>query len=688
MKKLMCTLLAACMSVGMAVPAFADSTDSKTVENLILTAKEKVAIDDSVLEFRNYYSNEANGKTQYTLNWENKDKDVALGQSVSVTIDTDGVISRYSSYDDSRSGNQMKFPEKDQEAAINAAKEFSTRMNSARAGQTGNVQASYYNYENTYSVSMERQHNGIPVGNDGIHVELDADTLKVYSYNANWTDGLKFEDGKTIDADAAKAAYQEKLGYELFYQVASEDYADTVKLVYRPKYNENAYIDAATGEAVTYEEYYRAMNAAAQESSAKDSMSGGGGASLSEVEAALVDEVSKMLSKEQAEKIARDIKEFNISSAFQLKDYNVYKDQSGRYLVRLGFRTEGEEVKYKSVSINAKTGEVVSYYGSDYVISYRETSAQKATVTAEETKKIAEDFLKAHYADKFAKTEPASVLEPQAQSVSYKRVENGVKVFNNGFTVAVDEKTKEISSFSLDWTDVSFPAADSAKEPADVYAKVLTEDNFALRYVLVPKKDSDPVVFDSKLVYAVEQDFTFDAETLEQLDYRLKPVVDAEKPQYTDIAGHYAEDCVNKLLTLDIYFSGNELRPNEAVTQKDFLTLLAKAVYQRSINENDADFYRFFIRQGIIAQDDIRPTETITRIEGITYLLNAMGYKEFANIRGIFNCPFTDIPENSIGYASIAAGLHLVSAESDAFYADSPLKRADSLIILYNYLTR
>ena len=64
-----------------------------------------------------------------------------------------------------------------------------------------------------------------------------------------------------------------------------------------------------------------------------------------------------------------------------------------------------------------------------------------------------------------------------------------------------------------------------------------------------------------------------------------------------------------------------------------------------------------------------------------------MGYKEFANIPGIFNCPFGDVEAADAGYAAIAAGLKLVGT-SDTFYANDSLRRADALIIIYNYLTR
>ena len=63
-------------------------------------------------------------------------------------------------------------------------------------------------------------------------------------------------------------------------------------------------------------------------------------------------------------------------------------------------------------------------------------------------------------------------------------------------------------------------------------------------------------------------------------------------------------------------------------------------------------------------------------------------YVEVASKAGIFNCPFADIPENMIGYATLGAAFGIVSDKSDVLDAQTNLTRADALIIIYNYLTR
>ena len=110
-------------------------------------------------------------------------------------------------------------------------------------------------------------------------------------------------------------------------------------------------------------------------------------------------------------------------------------------------------------------------------------------------------------------------------------------------------------------------------------------------------------------------------------------------------------------------FTGSEPRPLESV-------------YKNALS--------YFGMKDIKKED----SEKISRLEAIKMLLDHMGYKEFASIKGIFDCPFKDINEEDKGYGAIAAGLGLISTADSNFYKDSDLKRADALIIIYNYMAR
>jgi regulator of RNase E activity RraB len=282
--------------------------------------------------------------------------------------------------------------------------------------------------------------------------------------------------------------------------------------------------------------------------------------------------------------------------------------------------------------------------------------------------------------------QPKNRFNDETDRAEYQLIYDGVRVYNNGASVYIDAEWGEISSFNLNYTDALFPDHKLAANLSAVYDKVLSEDNFRLGYLKI--YDSETKENKAALVYAIEDNMILSAETLDKLDWSLEPIKEKEEFEYNDLYGHYAEDAAQKLLLMDICYDENMLRADDSVLQKDYLKLIARAVLNRSFAKTDEDFYNYMIRQGVLSKDNINPDAPITRISGVKYLLNALGYAEFAAIRGIFSCPFVDVAESDKGYGALAAGLGLVYSQTDTFSAQANLKRGDALIIIYNYLSR
>ena len=290
------------------------------------------------------------------------------------------------------------------------------------------------------------------------------------------------------------------------------------------------------------------------------------------------------------------------------------------------------------------------------------------------------------YKEKFENMQPKNRFNDETDRAEYQLIYDGVRVYNNGASVYIDGLSGKIRSFDLNCTDASFPDKNVAAEFDKVYDKVLSDDNFHLGYLKVYDKDTKENK--AVLVYAVEDNMILSADTLDELDWSLEPIKEKEEFAYIDLNGHYAEDAAQKLLLMDIGYDENMLRADDAVLQKDYLKLIAHAVLNRSFAKADEDFYNYMIRQGVLDKTDINPDAPITRMDGVKYLLNALGYAEFAAIEGIFNCPFADVAEGDKGYGALAAGLGLVYSQTDTFSAQANLKRGDALIIIYNYLNR
>ncbi len=683
MKKLLSVMLVVLLCIGISIPAFADEVKSEIVSELILTVKEKLKINDDEFVFSEYYQNEAESGNRYNLSWESKDE--TKSSMINVEIGENKTIYRYNFYDSAKEYGKIKYPAHTDSEAMAAAKDFFKAIDTEKHTQVIDEKITYESYENIYVYTAQRAHGLIPVFGNRVSVQIDADSLKPTYYYANWDENLTFSEGETISREQAIDAYKEKIGYELFYQVASEDYKDTVKLVYRPKYDETLYIDALSGEALDFEKLYGEEsvgggNSALKAEAAADTTA----VRLSDEEKAMLDEISKMLSKEKAESIARGISEFDITNEYTVSGYNIHKDSHGKYTGRISFdlkSDKNDKYGYRNVLIDAKTGEIISFNGYEN----SEKNDSDSEISDERVKTIAEKFLKKYYADKFNKMQKKNVFKSQGTGVDYQRIENGIRVYNNGASIYVDNNTEKISSFSLNWTDAQFPNANDVSDSEKMYEKLLGSDNFRCGYLIA--YDDNGKTKKAKLVYALEESPVFDAETLQKLNYRLKPAEEEKKPSYTDISGHYAEDAAKKLLAMDIYYPENELRPNDAVLQKDYLSLVAKVVFRYELNDEDV-FYNYLMNRGVLTKEEVNPEGRVTRIDAVRYLLNALGYGEFAKIPGIFNCPFNDVSEENKGYGAIAAGLKLVNSETDTFYGASNLKRGDSLIIIYNYLTR
>lgn len=72
------------------------------------------------------------------------------------------------------------------------------------------------------------------------------------------------------------------------------------------------------------------------------------------------------------------------------------------------------------------------------------------------------------------------------------------------------------------------------------------------------------------------------------------------------------------------------------------------------------------------------------------FVIRALKYDKVADLSDIFNCSFKDKEEIDpalIGYVVIAKGLKIVNGSGEYFRPKEELKKADALIIIYNYLS-
>lgn len=678
MRRVLSVCLVFIMLLGVVPFAFADEAESQKVAELILIAKDKLEIDDSIFAYENYHRQETAREILYSLNWKSRDE--LASSSVYVTINANGDIINYHLYNTENQMTKPKFPKKTEEEALSAAKQWLARVAKDKSEQIAEEDIRYYPEMNVYHFTAERVLGEFPVYANNVSIQLNADTLTVTDFYVNWDNGLVPAEKEIISPEKAKEIFASKAGYELFYQVVAEKGADSVHKVFRPKYDESLYVDATSGELVNFEQM-RSSLAGGTLANKNEAMMDSAADRLSPEELEMVGEIAKMLSHEKAESIARGISEFGITKDFISESFYIVKGANGTYVAQLSFAKKDKDAKdgFRNVTMNAMTGEVLSFSG------YYAFGDEKATISDAETEKLAKAFLDKYYSEKAASIVPKELFTKMPGRAEYQRVENGIRFYNNGMTLEFHPTTKQLSYFSLNWTEAEMPTNEACPVSA-ANEKALADENFRARYYVSYSEGKE---VKTSLCYAMENAAIYDAESLKPLSRNLKPQAEESELGYDDHEGHYARAYADRLLTLGIGYAGRALRPDESVTQYEYLELVMQAVLGTKRYDNDKEaFYQYLLRTGVLEKGDVRPEEAITRIEGVRYLLNALGYREFAQIEGIFLCPFADVSKEDQGYGAIAAGLGLVYGKTDTFYASTPLKRGDALIILHNYLSR
>jgi len=205
-----------------------------------------------------------------------------------------------------------------------------------------------------------------------------------------------------------------------------------------------------------------------------------------------------------------------------------------------------------------------------------------------------------------------------------------------------------------------------------------------------------------KLVYVLKsgKPFILDANTGNVINYDGKPYKEEKPAEYTDISGHYAEEKIKELVKYRIInFTDSEYRPDDEIAQKDFFTVLSKIVdryYGPIIMEDSGqdeidEMYKQLLREGIIKEDEKDPESPVMREDAVKFIIRALKYDKIADISGIFKVSFMDEDEISpelTGYVAIANGLKIVSGAGGKFNPKNNLTRAETAVMIHNYLRK
>lgn len=743
MKRKVSLILAIIMVFAVSMPGFVHAEQGMGLEEAIKFAKGLLEIPEDYAEF-NYGMSTYGGKIIWDFRWTKKG--VYEKSSIDVTMDDSGDILRYYNYNYSDTGIDKKLPNVSRSEAQKIAEDFIKKLNSqdlfdglklVERSQRSFGETSHYFY---YIAT----HDGVPVPFNNIRVTVNYDTGEIQDYNKAWTDDIEFPKADdALSMEDAEKIYKEKLGLQLTYNLAG----DKVYLAYTPVYSSQYVIDAITGEVIDPSQsmrgvYYDEMLIGRMGDSAKEQAV----PVLTPEEIKSIEESGELISQEEAEKIAREFKIFEIDDSFILDGASLRRgwDFERNYIWDLYLLKEDREAKdykYINVSLNAKTGEFISFD-----ISYPMAEGEKK-YTEEEAKKAVEEFLEKIQPEKFKNTKyeksdndviiPIMEKETDRYNFRYVRMVNGIPFVDNYLNVRFDGINGKIYGFYMNWQEVDFPSAENVLKLEEIYDFFFENVGLNLEYrknnlfsispetsravakaagvavaeaagvavdavagVAVDSVDIEKAKEVVNLIYAVnpEKPSILDAFTGELLNANGQPYVEEAPIEYTDISDHYAKEQIEALAEIGIGLEGPTFRPNEKIKQKDFLLLISQIIdrgyefYNKTALENDSEtenLYNLLIREGIVKEGEEDPEAPLTREESVKFVIRALKYDKVADLKDIFKCEFTDrdeIDADLIGYVVLAKGFNIVNGYGNYFRPKEELKRGDAIIIIYNSL--
>lgn len=689
----------------------------KGLEAAIKTVKAKFSIPEDY-KFTSNISTSESGMVYY-LNWSSSDT-INWG-NINVAVDDKGMILNYSRYLPDDYKQVKRLPSLSREDALAKAEHYIekiapglTRELKYEENYQDNIMDSSY-YLNYYRVI-----DGVPYYNDRVSVTISRDSGDLQGYYRNWSANLQFPSSKgAISLEKAEAAYAEKLGLRLIYGYTMNDDEIKVFPLYSPIY-ENSYfaIDAFTGEKYRLApgDYYGDGIQLASTAAMKEIVMDAAGVRLSPEEQKAVEEAGKLIDEKKAEEIARKSEFLGITDEYELRSYYLDRNWPGKeyvwslYFIKPSANKEYPDLDSVSMSINAGTGEITSFYrytaGSDGKDQPVNDIAKAKSVTDAFLSKYYPQYYKLLEYDRIYNEEYLSdkTVPARFYNIRYSRLVNGVPFPSNGASFNYNNLTGEITSFSLDWFEAEFPAVDKVIGVKAATDNLLEKVGLGLEYRYEYPAEAEPVTKTltaegkTVLVYTLKpgKPYYIDALTGNVVYGSGEEYKEPQKVIYTDIKGHYAEKQISVLAEFGIYLEGSEFRPSEDMSQKDFLSYLSKTLsyYGPVINEKSTEkdideMYAYLIREGIVKETEKSPDSKVTREEAVKFIIRALRYDKVADIKGIYSVSFKDassISPELYGYIAIASGLRIVNGDGTNFSPKKNITRGEAAVMIYNYL--
>ncbi|MBD5118258.1 MAG: S-layer homology domain-containing protein [Clostridiales bacterium] len=724
-KRILSLMLAPILLFSMAVPGFAAESSDSAARLAAVTKKVKNALALDTERYKEFGGQLTEGELAPTwrLSWSGEDGSLEIAASES------GSIISYYRYDNDETWDSapLSLPKSDPAEAKDAAAAFLKQV--LGSGETVDLEAA----DKTNSLRQTRYYfrgtlllNGCP-SPLSFSLSVRASDYAVVQFRR---DSLETGYIGTVPAanfhmtqSSAEPLLRDTLSLRLEYVI--DEGQKTAVLRYLPNSIHNFYVDDASGKLVDLTKLYEELGqddkltSAVADAAAPSPAGAESNGGLTQAEQLGADKLKGTLGKEALDQKAKAISQLGLGS-YTLASVSYQEDELVKdapvIIARLSYaKRVDESTLYRWVTLNAKTGELIAVHSSRL---WDENETKK--VDENTARKTAEAFLTAQQKERFSLCapytgDPASQRENGRYGVwsfQYARQENGYFFPTDQFVIEIDAIDGSVSSYSQSWTeDVRFDSPDgiiSAEQAVNAYFKTF---QITKGYVAVPQKLdlSDPD-------YAPLAEMGYRALNSLKLGWQLtaldkyvtgidaktgQPVSQAAEEsnplQYSDLAGSQAKNAAEKLAEYGIGYAGGKFRPDQKLTQLDFVILLASTqgllIDPDNLADGNADrAYRTAYNIGALQRADRDDSRILSRIDVIKILLDAGGYGTAAQLRGIYRTDFSDqadIPDSLLGYAALAQALKVAQGDSAGrLNPNRSATREDAAILLLAFMQR
>lgn len=662
MKKLVSIISALTIAASVCAPVLAENNNEE-MKSILAGVKERVEIPAECTEFSSGSRSEY-GITTYDFLWRTKNVEAGEYKNVRVLCLDDGTITSYSTTSDSRDYS-LKISRLTKDEAKERAEDFIKRMNPDFPYAVVVNDEGAGNLYGNYNFSTQVYINEIPIDGTG-RIAVDGDSGRISNYYLNYMPAEYPSVEEAISVEDAKKAYSEKLGLKLVYKTYMyEEDNKSAYPAYVQKQTGEKYINALTGELadLTDNRYARYTSGS------------GGGAAFKTEEAAAdngfteqelseLENVKGLVSKEKIEQQLRANTTLNIPSEVKLSNISLTKRYNkDEYTYNVSMNSD---TTYIHASLDAKTGELLSYSRSDKdddsKTEYRNDRAVEA--------------LAGNKSDEYKYNDETN---------NYQRYVNDIAV--EGDTLSLNYRNGILTHYYISYTDIEFPSIDDVISVADAEKIMFDKNGYNMAYKLSYSEESiTPVA-----VY-VHNYININALTGKIVGYDGEEITDS-KIEYSDIDDHYAKQIIETLAYYGIGFEGGEFKPNEKITQKDYIQLLtaitqSPIVILKNDNSQYESAYSSAIRRNILSKDERDDNAIVTRETAAIYMMRTIGAEPYAKYDDIYTTPFKDVTRNK-GYIALLSAMGIASGNGDGtFTPEREITRAESAVMIYNYLTR